>query len=248
MLATLVLLILFVWPLMLCALFGRIIISHMQSMEEVGHQLSLQLLDYHLFKVSRHLKGEVDILVVSPSPRQYQQHYSPYLFILTISTTTHLFRTTINATSYLFKPTISATPYLFEPTISTTPYFFRLTFISDPYFFRPTISTTLTSSNPPSIQPSTSLNLPPLQPPISSDPPLVQFDTSTQLDLSPTIPKGRWDLHRSRLLPPPPPLFPTPSQTDVLHVSHAIPATVRNEKPKKKRVSVTHRFSPCGGM
>ena len=36
---------------MLCALFGRIIVSHMYNMEEVGHQLNWQLLDYHLFEV-----------------------------------------------------------------------------------------------------------------------------------------------------------------------------------------------------
>ncbi|RVW91315.1 Serine/threonine-protein phosphatase 7 long form-like [Vitis vinifera] len=129
-------------------------------------------------------------------------------------------------------------------------HLFRRTISAAPYFFRPTISQPLTSSDPPSVQPSTSLDLPPLQPPISSDPPLVQIDTSTQLDLPPAIPRGRRGLRRPRLLPPPPPLFPAlaPSQTDVLHVSHAVPATVREERPKKKRVSVTHRFSPCGGM
>ena len=77
MLVTLVLLILFVWPLMLYALFGRIIVSHMQSMEEIGHPLSRQLLDHHLFEVDRHLEGEVNIVVVSPSHRQYQHHYNP---------------------------------------------------------------------------------------------------------------------------------------------------------------------------
>ncbi|RVW31299.1 hypothetical protein CK203_112137 [Vitis vinifera] len=108
----------------------------------------------------------------------------------------------------------------------------------------------LTCSDPPSVQPPTSLDLPSLQPPTSSDPPLVQIDTSTQLDLSPAIPRGRRGLRRPRLLPPPPPLFPvlTPSQTDVLHVSHAVLATVREERPKRKRVPVTHRFSHCGGM
>ncbi|RVW29435.1 Serine/threonine-protein phosphatase 7 long form-like [Vitis vinifera] len=108
----------------------------------------------------------------------------------------------------------------------------------------------LTSSDPPSVQPPTSLDLPPSQPPTSSDPPLVQIDTSTQLDLPPVIPRGRRGLRRPRLLPPPPPLFPAlaPSQTDVLHVSHAVPATVREGRPKRKRVPVTHRFSPCGGM
>ncbi|KAL6311874.1 hypothetical protein AAG906_021617 [Vitis piasezkii] len=105
-----------------------------------GHQLSRQLLDHHLFEVGRHLEGEVDIVVVSPSHRQYQHHYSPYLFILTISTVTHLFRRTISATPYFFKPTISPTPYLFRPTISITPYFFRPTSITTSYLFRPTIS------------------------------------------------------------------------------------------------------------
>ena len=80
MLAALILLILSVWPLMLCALFGRIIVSYMQSMEEIGHQLSRQLLDHHLFEVGRHLEGEVDIVVVNPSHRQYQHHYSPLPF------------------------------------------------------------------------------------------------------------------------------------------------------------------------
>ncbi|KAL6342202.1 hypothetical protein AAG906_006816 [Vitis piasezkii] len=119
-----------------------------------------------------------------------------------------------------------------------------------PYFFKPTINPTLTSSDPPSVQPPTSLDLPPLQPPTSSDPPLVQIDTSTQLDLPPAISRGRRGLRRPRLLPPPPPLFPalTPSQIDVLHVSHAVPAIVREERPKRKRVPVTHRFFPCGGM
>ena len=78
----------------------------------------------------------------------------------------------------------------------------------------------------------------------------MQIDTSTQLDLPLVIPRGRRGLRRPRLLPPPPPLFPalTPSQTDVLHVSHAVPAIVREGRPKRKRVLVTHRFSPCGGM
>ncbi|KAL6335837.1 hypothetical protein AAG906_040558 [Vitis piasezkii] len=96
----------------------------------------------------------------------------------------------------------------------------------------------LTSSDQPSVQPPTSLDLPPLQPPTSSDPPSVQIDTSTRLDLSPAIPRNRRGLHRPRLLPPPPPLFPAsaPSQTDVLHVSHVVPATVRDKHPKRKRV------------
>ncbi|RVW32469.1 hypothetical protein CK203_081305 [Vitis vinifera] len=80
--------------------------------------------------------------------------------------------------------------------------------------------------------------------------PSVHIDTSTQLDLLPTIPRSRRGLRRPRLLPPLPPLFPTPasSQTDVLHVSHAVPAIVREERPKRKKVPVTHRLSPFGGM
>ena len=76
----------------------------------------------------------------------------------------------------------------------------------------------------------------------------IQIDTYTQLDLPPAILRGK-RLRRPRLLPPPPPLFPTPapSQTDVLHVSHVVPAIVR-EKCPRKRVPVTHRFSPCGGL
>ncbi|KAL6333874.1 hypothetical protein AAG906_039284 [Vitis piasezkii] len=108
-----------------------------------SHQLSRQLLNYHLFKVGRHIEGELDILVVSPPPCQYQHHYNPYLFILTISTVTHLFKPTISVAPYLFRPTISATPYLFKPTINTTHYFFRHIFSLGPYFFRPTISTIL---------------------------------------------------------------------------------------------------------
>ena len=78
----------------------------------------------------------------------------------------------------------------------------------------------------------------------------MQIDTSTQLDLQSAIPRDRRGLRRPRLLPPPSPLFPapTPSQTDVLHVSYAVPATVREEHPKRKRVPVTHRFSSCRGM
>ena len=38
------------------------------------------LLNHHLFEVDRHLEGEVDIIVVSPSHRQYQHHYSPLPF------------------------------------------------------------------------------------------------------------------------------------------------------------------------
>ena len=174
LLAALVLLILFVWPLMLCALFRRIIVPYMQSMEEVGHQLSRQVLDYHLFEVNRHLKGEVDILVVSTSPRQCRYHHNPYLFIPAINTTTHLFKPTIGAIPYLFRPTISAIPYLFRPTISATPYLFKPIISTTPYFFRPTFSLAPTSSDPSSVQPPTSLDLPPLQPPTFLDPSSVQ--------------------------------------------------------------------------
>ena len=78
----------------------------------------------------------------------------------------------------------------------------------------------------------------------------MQIDIFTQLDLPPAIPRGMRGLRRPRLLPPPPPLFPapTPSQTDVLHVSHVVPAIVREESLKRKRVPVTHRFSPYGDV
>ena len=77
----------------------------------------------------------------------------------------------------------------------------------------------------------------------------IQIDTSTQLDLPLAILRGK-RLRRPRLLPPPPPLFPapTPSWTDILHVSHAVPTTIRNERQKMKRVSIIHKLSPYGGM
>ena len=129
-------------------------------------------------------------------------------------------------------------------------YFFRRISVQTPTSSDPPSAHPLTFSDPPSVQPSTSLDIPPLQPPTSSDPPSVQIDTSTQLDLLLAIPRDRRGLRRLRLVPPPPPLFPAlaPSQTDILHVSHAVPATVREERPKMKRVPVTHRFSPCGGI
>ncbi|RVW27527.1 hypothetical protein CK203_104683 [Vitis vinifera] len=67
---------------------------------------------------------------------------------------------------------------------------------------------------------------------------------------TPAISRVRQGLRRPRLLPPPLPLFlaPTPSQTDILYVSHAVLTTVREERPKRKRVPVTHSFSPCGGI
>ncbi|KAL6323478.1 hypothetical protein AAG906_039050 [Vitis piasezkii] len=130
---------------------------------------------------------------------------NPYLFRPTISITLYFFRLTFSSGPYFFRPTISTIPYLFRPTISTTPYLFRPTISTTPYLFRPTSITT------------------------SSDPPSVQIDTSTQLDLPPAIPRGRRGLH-------------------VLHVSHSVPTTVREEWPKRKRVLITHRFSPYGDM
>ncbi|RVW82280.1 hypothetical protein CK203_041685 [Vitis vinifera] len=102
-----------------------------------------------------------------------------------------------------------------------------------------------TFSDPLSVQPPAFLNLPPLQLPTSSDSPSVEIDTSTQLDLLSAILRDRRGLRRPRLLPPPPPLFPAvaPSQTNVLHVSHAIPATVRKERPKKEKSTITHSSS-----
>ena len=143
------------------------------------------------------------------------------------------------------QPSTSLNPPSKQPPISLDLSSVQAPTSSDPPSVQP-----LTSSDPPSIQPPTSLDLPPLQPPTFSNLPSVQIDTSTQLDLQPAIPRGRWGLRRPRLLFPPPPLFPTPapSQTDVLHVSHAVPAIVREKRPKRKRVPITHRFSPCGGM
>ena len=63
----------------MCIIRGDYRIPHV-SIEEVGHQLSRQLLDCHLFEVDQHLEVEVNILVVSPSPRQCQHHYSPLIF------------------------------------------------------------------------------------------------------------------------------------------------------------------------
>ena len=146
-------------------------------------------------------------------------------------------------------------PLVQHPTFSDLPSVQPSTSLNPPSV-QPLISLDLssiqapTSSDPPSVQPPTSLDLPPLQPPSSSNPPLVEIDTSTQLDLLSAIPRSRQGLHQPRLLPPPPPLFLvlTLSQTNVLHVSHAVLATIRDEHPKRKRVPVTHRFSPCGSM
>ena len=63
----------------MCIIRGDYRIPHV-SIEEVGHQLSRQLLGSHLFEVDQHLEVEVNILVVSPSPRQCQHHYSPLPF------------------------------------------------------------------------------------------------------------------------------------------------------------------------
>ena len=165
-------------------------------------------------------------------------------FFSCVCIVTHLFIRTINATLYLFRPTISVTPYLFRPTISTTPYFFRLIFNLGPYFFKPTISIT------PCLFRLIISTTPQLFKLITSDPSSVQIDTSTQLDLPSIIPRGRRGLCRPRLLPPLPSLFPAPvpSQTDVLHVSHAVPVIVRDEHSKRKMVLVTHRFSHYGGI
>ena len=143
------------------------------------------------------------------------------------------------------QPPTSLNPPSVQPSISLD-----LPSVQAPTSLDPPSTQPSTSSDPPSVQPPTSLDLPPLQPPTSSNPPLVEIDTSTQLDLLPTIPRGRQGLCQPRLLPPPPPLFsaPTPSQTYILHVSHVVPAIVRDEHPKRKRVPVTHRFSPCGIM
>ena len=151
---------------------------------------------------------------------------------------------TSSVSASLQPPTFLSSRLVQSPISSDVPS------VQHPTSSNPPSAQPLTSSDPPSVQPPTSLDLPPSQPPTSSDPPLVQIDTSTQLDLPPVIPRGRRGLRRPRLLPPPPPLFPAlaPSQTDVLHVSHAVPATVREGRPKRKRVPVTHRFSPCGGM
>ena len=129
------------------------------------------------------------------------------------------------------QPPTSLNPPSVQPSISLD-----LPSVQAPTSLDPPSTQPSTSSNPPSVQPPTSLDLPPLQPPSSSNPPLVEIDTSTQLDLPPAISRGRQDLHQPRLLLPPPPLFPTPtpSQTNVLHVSHAVPTTVREEQPKRK--------------
>ena len=142
------------------------------------------------------------------------------------------------------QPSTSLNPPSVQPSISLD-----LPSVQAPTSLDPPSTQPSTSSDPPSVQPPTSLDLPPLQPPSSSNPPLVEIDTSTQLDLLSAIPRGRQGLHQPRLLPPPPPLFPAPapSQTDVLHVSHVVPAIVREECPRK-RVPVTHMLSPCRGM
>ena len=144
-------------------------------------------------------------------------------------------------------PSVQPLTYL-DPPLVQPPISLELHSVQAPTSSKPPSTQPLTSSDPPSVQPLTSLALPPLQPPTFSNPPSMQIDTSTQLDLLLAIPRDRLGLRRLRLVPPPPPLFPAPSQTDVLHVSHAVIATVRDERPKRKRVLVTHRFSPCGGM
>ena len=181
MLVALVLLILFVQPLMLCALFKRIIVSHMQSMEEVGHQLSRQLLDYHLFEVDRHLEGEVDILVVNPSHRQYQHHYNPLPFYPHDQSPISSDLPSVHHPTYSDLLSVQPPTFLDPPSVQP-PISLNLSSVQVPTFSDPPSTQPLTSSNPPSVQPPTSLDLPPLQPPTSSDPPSVQIDTSTQLD------------------------------------------------------------------
>ncbi|RVW83779.1 hypothetical protein CK203_041798 [Vitis vinifera] len=151
--------------------------------------------------------------------------------------------------TYSDLPLVQSFTSLDSPLVQL-PISLYLSLVQAPTSSNPPSAQPLTFSDSPSVQPPTPLDLPPLQPPTSSDPPSVQINTSTQLDLPPAIPRSRRGLHRPGLLPPPPPLFPAPapSQTNVLHVSHVVPATVREERPKRKRVPVTHRFSHCEGM
>ena len=162
-------------------------------------------------------------------------------------------------------PTSSDPPSVQPPTSSNPPLVQSSTY-SDPLSVQlPTSSDPLSVFATPYVDPfslhlnaslatplgpefSTSVLLSP-KPSISITMPM-QIDTSTLLDLLPAISRVREGLRRPRLLPPPPPLFPAPppSQTDVLYVSHAVPTTVREKRPKRKRVPVTHRFSPCGGI
>ena len=144
-------------------------------------------------------------------------------------------------------PSVQPPTYL-DPPLVQPPISLDLPSVQAPTSLDPPSTQPLTFSDPPSVQPPTSLALPPLQPLTFSNPLSMQIDTSAQLDLPPAIPRGRRGLRRLRLLPSPQPLFPAPSQTDVLHVSHAVLATVREERPKRKRVPITHKFSPCGGM
>ena len=157
-------------------------------------------------------------------------------------------------------------PSVQPPVFSDLPSMQPPTFLVQlPTFSNSPLAEPPTFSNPPSVQPyiflvqppsRTFLDSPLVQPPIFSNPSSVQLSTfsgppsesipvliatviSTQLDLSPIVPRGRRGLRRPRLLPPPP-LFPVPS--------HVIPATVRQERPKRKRVPVIHKFSPCGGI
>ena len=145
-------------------------------------------------------------------------------------------------------------PTSLDPPLVQSLIYLDLPLVQAPTSSDPPSTQPLTSLDPPLVQPPTSLNLLPLQPPTSLDSPSVQIDTSTQLDLPPAIPRSKRGLCRPRLLPLLlpllPPLFPTlaPSQIDVFHVSYAIPAIVRDECLKMKRVPIIHRFFPCGGM
>ncbi|RVW68145.1 hypothetical protein CK203_064038 [Vitis vinifera] len=161
---------------------------------------------------------------------------------ITSSVSTSLQPPTFLSSRLVQSPISSDVPSMQHPTYSDLPSVQPFTSL-DPPSVQLLISLNLslvqapTSSDPPSVQPPTSLHLPPLQPPTSSNPPSVQINTSTQLDLLPAIPRGRRCLCRPRLLPPPPSLFPAPapSQTYVLHGSHAVPATVREERPKGRK-------------
>ncbi|KAL6318083.1 hypothetical protein AAG906_035228 [Vitis piasezkii] len=107
----------------------------------------------------------------------------------------------------------------------------------------------LTFLDPPSVQPPISLDLSSLQAHTSSDPPSIQLLTSSDLpsvqlpiflDLPPLQPSTSSD--------PPSVQIDTSTQLDLLPAIPRVPAKVREKCPKRKRVPVTHRFSPYGGM
>ena len=166
----------------------------------------------------------------------------------------------------LVQPPTSSDPPSVQPPTSSNPPLVQSSTYSDPLSVQlPTSSDPLSVFATPYVDPfslhlnaslatplgpefSISVLLSP-KPSISITMPM-QINTSTLLDLPPAISRVRQGLRRPRLLPPPLPLFlaPTPSQTDILYVSHAVLTTVREERPKRKRVPVTHSFSPCGGI